>query len=324
MPSGKVTAGDGSRPSKGVHGNTVSDSEVMKRLMREVDGLTPDAKKEFSAYYIGWALSEEERLNKEAKKKVSAASKGKSKAISSKVGKAGVKDGLSYAGAAKGDASPPTGNKSKYASIPGTPVQVTPVKTPRKRCRPSTAVMRPLDGDKLSLRSSKLTALSKTANEYFELGLGGSPSKKQRTKSPEKIDETEMPEEMMEAAASPAEEILATPLAEEEEILSDGERSDWTTIPTSSEERAKKEEKKQKKKEEKAATSGKNEEKKPRVQPIIGVNLPRSVYSTNHLTFIKWTRQMNIKVSETRRTMAKGLLIFPETEEDSKKIYTSP
>ena len=323
MPSGKVTAGDGSRPSKGVHGNTVSDSEVVKRLMREVDGLTPDAKKEFSAYYIGWALSEEERLNKEAKKKVSAASKGKSKAISSKVGKAGVKDGLSYAGAAKGDASPPTGNKSKYASIPGTPVQVTPVKTPRKRCRPSTAVMRPLDGDKLSLRSSKLTALSKTANEYFELGLGGSPSKKQRTKSPEKIDETEMPEEMMEAAASPAEEILATPLAEEEEILSDGERSDWTTIPTSREERAKKEEKKQKKKEEKAATSGKNEEKKPRVQPIIGVNLPRSVYSTNHLTFIKWTRRMNIKVSETRRTMAKDLLIFPETEEDSKKIYES-
>ena len=233
MPSFKVTAGDWSRPSKGVHGNTVSDSEVVKRLMREVDGLAPDAKKEFSAYYIGWALSEEERLNKEAKKKVSAASKGKHKAIGRNVGKAGVKDGPSYAGATKGDASPPTGNNSKYASIPGTPVQVTPVKTPRKRCRPSTAVMRPFDGDKLSLRSSKLTALSKTANEYIELGLGGSPSKKQRTKSPEKIDETEMPEEMMEAAASPAEEILATPLAEEEEILSDGERSDWTTIPTS-------------------------------------------------------------------------------------------
>ena len=32
---------------------------------------------------------------------------------------------------------------------------------------------------------------------------------------------------------------------------------------------------------------------------------------------------MNIKVSETRRTMAKDLLIFPETEEDSKKIYES-
>ena len=83
---------------------------------------------------------------------------------------------------------------------------------------------------------SRQPASTKTANEYIELGLGGSPSKKQRTKSPE----TEMPEEMMEAAASPAEEILATPLAEEEEILSDGERSDWTTIPTSSEERAKK------------------------------------------------------------------------------------
>ena len=117
MPSGKVTAGDGSRPSKGVHGNTVSDSEVVKRLMREVDGLAPDAKKEFSAYYIGWALSEEERLNKEAKKKVSAASKGKHKAIGRNVGKAGVKDGLSYAGATKGDASPPTGNNSKYASL---------------------------------------------------------------------------------------------------------------------------------------------------------------------------------------------------------------
>ena len=32
---------------------------------------------------------------------------------------------------------------------------------------------------------------------------------------------------------------------------------------------------------------------------------------------------MNVKVSETRKTMGKDLLIFPETEEDSKKIYES-
>ena len=74
-----------------------------------------------------------------------------------------------------------------------------------------------------------------------------------------------------------------------------------------------------------AATGNKNEEKKRKtaVQPIVGVNLSSSVNGPNHLTFIQWTKRMGVKVSETRRTMGKDLLIFPETEEDSKKIYES-
>ena len=143
----------------------------------------------------------------------------------------------------------------------------------------------------------------------------------------------------METVVSPPEEVLATllPEAEEGEILSDEERSDSPTIPTSREERERKEAKKQKKKEEMerrdasqqppppAATENKKEEKKKRtaVQSIVGVNLPSSVNGPNHLTFIHWTRRMKVKVSETRRTMRKDLLIFPETEEDSKIIYES-
>ena len=141
----------------------------------------------------------------------------------------------------------------------------------------------------------------------------------------------------MEPVVSPPEEVLATPLpeAEEGEILSDEERSQRTTIPTSRDERERKEAKKQKKKEEMerrdasqqppAATENKKEEKKRRtaVQPIVGVNLPSSVNGPNHITFIHWTRRMEVKVSETRRTMGKDLLIFPETEEDSKTIYES-
>ena len=53
----------------------------------------------------------------------------------------------------------------------------------------------------------------------------------------------------VETVVSPHEEVLATPFPETEEgeILSDGERTDWTTIPTSREERERKA-KKQKKK----------------------------------------------------------------------------
>ena len=79
-----------------------------------------------------------------------------------------------------------------------------------------------------------------------------------------------------------------------------------------------------------AATGNKNEEKKNEekkrktaVQPIVGVNLPSSVNGPNHITFIQWSKRTGVKVSETRRTMGKDLLIFPETEEDSKKIYES-
>ena len=73
-----------------------------------------------------------------------------------------------------------------------------------------------------------------------ELGLGDSPAKKQRTASP--VQKTPEKREEMETVVSPPEEVLATPLpeAEEGEILSDGERSDWTTIPTSREERERK------------------------------------------------------------------------------------
>ena len=34
MPSGKVTAGDGSRPSKGVQGGTTKSSTALKRLLK--------------------------------------------------------------------------------------------------------------------------------------------------------------------------------------------------------------------------------------------------------------------------------------------------
>ena len=63
--------------------------------------------------------------------------------------------------------------------------------------------------------------------------------------------------------------------------------------------------------------------KKAAVQPFVGVNLPSSVHGTNPLTLIKWTGLRSVKVSETRKTMRKDLLIVPETEEDSKKIYES-
>ena len=110
-------------------------------------------------------------------------------------------------------------------------------------------VLRPVDQAQIGHRSSQLTTLVRVAEA--ELGLGGSPAKKQRTTSPVQKTSPEKREEM-ETVVSPPEEVLVTPIpeAEEGEILSDGESSDWTTIPTSREERERKEAKKQKKKEE--------------------------------------------------------------------------
>ena len=187
---------------------------------------------------------------------------------------------------------------------------MTPRKSTAKRRlsdgRPQ--VLRPVDQAQIGHRSSQLTTLVRVAEA--ELGIGGSPAKKQRTASP--VQKTPEKREEMETVVSPPEEVLATPLpeAEEGEILSDGERSDWTTIPTSRKERERKEAKKQKKKEEMkrrdaaqqppAATGNKktevkkNEEKKRKttVQPIVGVKLPSSVNGPNHLTFIQWCKRM--------------------------------
>ena len=110
-------------------------------------------------------------------------------------------------------------------------------------------VLRPVDQTKIGQRSSQLTTLVRVAET--ELGLGGSPDKKQRTTSPVHEKSPEKREEM-ETVVSPPEEVLAIPLqaAEEGEILSDTDLSEWITMPTSSEKRARKEAKKQKKKEE--------------------------------------------------------------------------
>ena len=340
MPSGKVTAGDGSRPSKGVQGGTTKSSTALKRLLKEINGLSSVDKKELATTLMGLALIEDEQREKSLRtvsKPGKSAPKGANGgAIPKKKSFAGA-----LSGANKGVETPPKGNSGRYECLTESPVQMTPRKSTAKRRlsdgRPQ--VLRPVDQAQIGHRSSQLTTLVRVAEA--ELGLGGSPAKKQRTASP--VQKTPEKREEMETVVSPPEEVLATPLpeAEEGEILSDGERSDWTTIPTSREERERKEAKKQKKREEmkrrdaaqqppaatgnKKTEAKKNEEKKRKstVQPIVGVKLPSSVNGPNHLTFIQWCKRMGVKVSETRRTMGKDLLIFPETEEDSKKIYES-
>ena len=338
MPSGKVTAGDGSRPSKGVHGGTTKSSTAVKRLLKEINGLSSVDKKELATTLMGLALIEDvqhEKSLRTSSKPGKSAPKGANGGAIPKKSFAGA-----LSGANKGVETPPKGNSGRYECLSESPVQMTPRKSTAKRRlsdgRPQ--VLRPVDQAEIGHRSSQLMTLVRVAEA--ELGLRGSPAKKQRTASP--VQKTPEKREEMETVVSPPEEVLATPLpeAEEGEILSDGERSDWTTIPTSREERERKEAKKQKKKEEMkrrdatqqppAATGNrnevkKNEEKKRKtaVQPIVGVNLPSSVNGPNHLTFIQWSKRMGVKVSETRRTMGKDLLIFPETEEDSKKIYES-
>ena len=151
-------------------------------------------------------------------------------------------------GANKGVETPPKGNSGRYECLSESPVQMTPRKSTAKRrlSDGQPQVLRPVDQAQIGHRSSQLTTLVRVVEA--ELGLGGSPAKKQRMASPVQKLSPEKREEM-ETVVSPPEEVLATPLpeAEEGEILSDGERSDWTTIPTSREERERKEAKKQKK-----------------------------------------------------------------------------
>ena len=313
MPSGKVTAGDGSCPSKGVQGGTTKSSTALKRLLKEINGLSSVDKKELATTLMGLALIEDEQREKSLR---TTSKPGKSAPKGANGG--AIPKKKSFAGALavanKGVETPPIGNSGRYECLSESPVQMTPRKSTAKRRlsdgRPQ--VLRPVDQAQIGHRSSQLTTLVRVAEA--ELGLGGSPAKKQRTASP--VQKTPEKREEMETVVSPPEEVLATPLpeAEEGEILSDGERSDWTTIPTSREEREKKEAKKQKKKEEMkrrdaaqqppAATGNKknevkkNEEKKRKtaVQPIVGVNLPSSVNGPNHLTFIQWSKRMGVKV----------------------------
>ena len=65
MPSGKGPAGDESRPTNGVHGGTTKGSAAVKKLLKEINGLPSEDKKELSASLMGLALIEEEKLEKE-------------------------------------------------------------------------------------------------------------------------------------------------------------------------------------------------------------------------------------------------------------------
>ena len=64
MPSGKGTAVDGSRPSKGVHGGTTKSSTAVKRLLKEINGLSSVDKKELATTLMGLALIEDEQHEK--------------------------------------------------------------------------------------------------------------------------------------------------------------------------------------------------------------------------------------------------------------------
>ena len=64
MPSGKVTARDGSRPSKGVQGGTTKSSTALKRLLKEINGLSSVDKKELATTLMGLALIEDEQREK--------------------------------------------------------------------------------------------------------------------------------------------------------------------------------------------------------------------------------------------------------------------
>ena len=61
MPSGKGTAVDGSRPSKGVHGGTTKSSTVVKRLLKKINGLSSVDKKELATTLMVLALIEDEQ-----------------------------------------------------------------------------------------------------------------------------------------------------------------------------------------------------------------------------------------------------------------------
>ena len=66
MPSGKGSAGDESRPSKGVRGGTTKGSSAaVKRLLNEINVLPSADKKELSGSLMGLALIEDEKHEKE-------------------------------------------------------------------------------------------------------------------------------------------------------------------------------------------------------------------------------------------------------------------
>ena len=136
------------------------------------------------------------------------------------MGGGGIPKKKSFAGALsganKGVETPPKGNSGRYECLSKSPVQMTPRKSTAKRRlsdgRPQ--VLRPVDQAQIGHRSSQLTTLVRVAET--ELGLGGSPAKKQRTTSPVQKTSPEKREEM-ETVVSPPEEVLATPLPEAEE-----------------------------------------------------------------------------------------------------------
>ena len=114
-------------------------------------------------------------------------------------------------GANKGVETPPKGNSGRYECLTESPVQMTPRKSTAKRRlsdgRPQVLILRPVDQAQIGHRSSQLTTLVRVAEA--ELGLGGSPAKKQRTASP--VQKTPEKREEMETVVSPPEEVLATP-----------------------------------------------------------------------------------------------------------------
>ena len=216
---------------------------MLRTFNGRINGLSSVDKKELATTLKGLALIEDEQHEKSLRTSSKPGKSAMGGAIPKKKSFAG---GLS--GASKGVETPPKGNSGRYECLSESPVQMTPRKSTAKRWlsdgRPQ--VLRPVDQAQIGHRSSQLTTLVSVAEA--ELGLGCSLAKKQRTASPVQKTSPEKREEM-ETVVSPPEEVPATPLpeAEEGEILSDGERSDWTTIPTSREERERKEAKKQKK-----------------------------------------------------------------------------
>ena len=176
MPSGKVTAGDGSRPSKGVHGGTTKSSTAVKRLLKEINGLSSVDKKELATTLMGLALIEDEQheksLRTSSKPGKSAPKGANGGAIPKKKSFAGA-----LSGANKSVETPPKGNSGRYECLSESPVQMTPRKSTAKRRlsdgRPQ--VLRPVDQAQIGHRSSQLTTLVRVAEA--ELGLGGSPAK---------------------------------------------------------------------------------------------------------------------------------------------------
>ena len=124
MPSGKVTAGDGSRPSKGVQGGTTKSSTAVKRLLKEINGLSSVDKKELATTLMGLALIEDEQheksLRTSSKPGKSAPKGANGGAIPKKKSFAGA-----LSGANKGVETQHKGNSGRYECLSESPVQMT-------------------------------------------------------------------------------------------------------------------------------------------------------------------------------------------------------